>query len=121
MRGLEQFPSGKVAVEVTPLCIEGAAVAINQRLSRQCNCPVALALSEAGFDSPVVSQCTFTAGPALAAAVTSRRQYRLPPAVTVFIEHFDDGRGPQPFAFEVDADNYCDVEENDFARLHSEC
>ena len=118
MRASEQFPTGKVTVEVTPLCIDGAAVAISGRLPRECNCPIALALDVAGFDNPRVGMGTFSAGPALKAAVVRRRRYNLPPAVATFIEHFDDNRGPAPITFEVDADDYCEVEdENDYAKL----
>ena len=117
MRG--PFLTGKVEVEVTQRCIAGAAVALNGRLPRECNCPVALALDVAGFECPRVGFGTFTAGPGLAAAVDRRRRYKLPGEVATFIEHYDDGVEVAPFAFVVDADDYTEVEgRNDYASLH---
>ena len=106
-----QFPTGKVEVEVTQHWIERAMVAMNGRLSRECNCPVAHAVAAAGFEHPKVSACTFTAGDATGFLHSkgTRRRYVLPFEAQRFIEHFDDNHGPAPITFEVDADDYVEV------------
>jgi len=105
------FPTGKVEVEVTQQWIDRAAVAINGRLSRECNCPVAHAVAAAGFEHPKVSAGTFTAGDATGYLHSGgkRRRYTLPRAAQRFIEQFDDNRAVEPTTFEIDADDYVEV------------
>ena len=54
---------------------------------------------------------TFTAGQlwSMAGSRSERRRYRLPPEATAFIQRFDDSRHVEPFAFDVDEDDYTEV------------
>ena len=98
---------GIVTVEVTQQFIDAAYVALNGRLSRECNCPVSFALGEAGFRNPRVRQATFTAGDATDFTHHGeRRMYKLPVEASLFIQHFDDNHHVDPFSFDVDADDY---------------
>ena len=96
-------------IAVTQRNIDDGGRAASCRLSMECNCPIAVAVAEAGFCNPRVTMNTFTAGPALAAAVENRRRYRLPPEATTFIEHFDDSRHVEPFTFDVDDEDYTEL------------
>jgi hypothetical protein len=96
-------------VEVDQYAIDIGNRAKAMRLSTQCNCPVAHALAEAGFDNPDVRFNNFTAGPAMAAAVQRRKRYALPLVAQRFIVDFDDNRPVEPFAFDVDETDYAEV------------
>ena len=91
--------------------IDDGARAAACKLSPECNCPVAVALAEAGFRNPKVRFNTFTAGDVttFASSEGKRRQYKLPAAACSFIVDFDNGLHVEPFSFEVDTDNYAEV------------
>ena len=91
--------------------IDAGARAAACRLSMECNCPVAVALADAGFPNPKVKFNTFTAGDvtSFASSEGKRRQYKLPAAACAFIVDFDNGLHVEPFTFEVDTDNYAEV------------
>ena len=105
------FLTGRVTVELTERHITAADRALNGRLSRECNCPVAHAVADAGFENPRVRSGTFTAGDTTGYLHSKgkRRRYALPPEVATFIEHYDDNRPVDPFTFTVDADDYVEV------------
>ena len=98
-------------VEVTQQHIDDGRRAEACRLSRECNCPVAHAVAEAGFDNPKVRFNTFTAGDVTGYLHSGgkRRRYRLAPEAVTFIGHFDDNRHVDPFTFEVDETDYVEV------------
>jgi hypothetical protein len=95
-------------VEVSQQHIDAGNRAQGSRLSRECNCPIANALIDAGFDNPKVSYGSFTAG-RVAGNVVLRRRYRLPAAAITFIENYDDARHVEPFAFDVDRGDFTEV------------
>ena len=97
-----------VRIEVTQDHIDAGNRAQACRLSRECNCPIANALIDAGFDKPRVSYGSFTAG-RVAGNVALRRRYRLPAVAIPFIEDYDDARHVEPFAFDVDSDDFTEV------------
>ena len=103
------FPTGKVEVEVTQEAIDAGNRAVAYRLSRECNCPVAHALADAGFPNPKAALNTFSAGPVLKAAVDDRRLYPLPNEASRFITSFDCNEHVEPLTFVVDADNFVRV------------
>ena len=105
------FLTGRVLVDLTQDAIDAGNRAVACRLARECNCPVAHAVADAGFGNPKVSAGTFTAGDATGYLHSkgTRRRYALPPEVATFIEHYDDGRHVEPFTFTVDADDYVEV------------
>ena len=98
-------------VTVTQQNIDDGRRAASCRLSRECNCPVSAAVAEAGFDNPRVRMNTFTAGEmwSMVGSHSERRRYMLPPAATTFIVQFDDSRQVEPFAFDVDDEDYTEV------------
>ena len=95
-------------IEVTQDHIDAGNRAEACRLSRECNCPIANALADAGFDNPKVSYGSFTAG-RVAGNVALRRRYRLPTEAMTFIEHYDDARHVEPFTFDVDRADFTEV------------
>ena len=98
-------------VDLSQQCIDDGQRAASCRLSMECNCPVAIALAEAGFRNPKVKYYTFTAGDvtSFASSEGKRRQYKLPAAACSFIVDFDDNCHVEPFSFEIDTDNYAEV------------
>ena len=100
--------TGLVTVELTEQHITAGERAVDRRLSRECNCPVAHALRDAGFENAKVRMSCFTAGAdnRCTGEKGERRRYRLPDEAARFIEHFDDNRIVEPRTFVVDADDY---------------
>ena len=98
-------------IDVTQQHIDDGGRAASCRLSMECNCPISLAVADAGFSNPRVRFNTFTAGQAwsMVGARSERRRYRLPAEATAFIAQFDDSRHVVPFTFEVDEDDYTEV------------
>lgn len=103
--------TGLVTVELTEKHITAGERAVDRRLSRECNCPVAHALAAAGFANVKARACTFTAGDVTGYLHIrgKRRRYALPPEAVAFIERFDDNRHVDPCTFTVDADDYVAV------------
>ena len=103
--------TGLVTVDLTGKHITAGERAVDHRLSRECNCPVAHALADAGFENVKARACTFTAGDVTGYLHTSgkRRRYVLPPEAVAFIERFDDNRPVDPITFTVDADDFVEV------------
>ena len=111
-----QFPSGKVAVEVSQVLLNRADHAMHQGMSRVCNCPVALALAAAGFVNVAVTNQTFSAGP-LYRSGGKRRRYELPAKAITFIQNYDSpmpGLATDPITFVVDADSYRESNVGDY-------
>ena len=88
-------------IDVTQRHIDDGRRAVACRLSLECNCPLSLAVADAGFENPRVRFNTFTAG-----SRSDRRRYALPREAARFIEEFDDSRHVEPFEFEVDEHDY---------------
>ena len=105
------FPTGRVMVDLSQRHIDDGNRAAECRLSRECNCPVAHAVADTGFENPKVSARTFTAGDTAGYLHSDgkRRRYVLPFEAQRFIEHFDDNRPVEPITFTVDADDYVEV------------
>ena len=74
--------TGLVTVELTEQHITAGERAVDRRLSRECNCPVANALRNAGFENAKVRMSCFTAGAdnRCTGEKGERRRYRLPAA-----------------------------------------
>ena len=98
--------TGLVTVELTEQHITAGERAVDRRLSRECNCPVAHALAAAGFENPRVRMQVFTAGADNSLVKGERRRYRLPPEAVTLIERFDDNLVVDPITFTVNADDY---------------
>ena len=98
--------TGLVTVDLTEQHITAGERAVDRRLSRECNCPVAHALAAAGFENPRVRMQVFTAGADNSLVKGERRRYRLPPEAVTLIERFDDNLVVDPITFAVNADDY---------------
>ena len=98
--------TGLVTVALTEQHITDGERAVDHRLSRERNCPVAHALAAAGFENPRVRMQVFTAGADNSLIKGERRRYRLPPAAVTLIERFDDNLVVDPTTFTVNADDY---------------
>ena len=80
-------------------------IAKGERL-RACRCPVALALSRAGFEEPEVYPSygpdDYSPGGA-GEIIAGGDRFALPLTVDRFVAAFDEGKPVEPFAFDLDA------------------
>ena len=85
-------------INVTQANIDQARMEIAQGGKRECCCPVALAMIDAGYTSPLVRGGL--------SGIRSNKVLRLrvvPDKVREFIMDFDMGKPVQPFSFEENA------------------